>query len=264
LDESALKSLLAGALRVRVSKLQGLSHIELVEFCDSELRSAAGLGSANTLRRVRGRTLPYKRLLIDVADRLSPGSTPLSWTGYRMRDGHAEEEIEDYILQCFEQRARRWWDKLPDKKREEFVDDLNSITAAERAATQSVRQGAVPLLQQQAVENLIQAGLVSGLSKVSAGGLLGVAGVSIIGQLGWLILLQTVGWMAGLKIAVFGIGGYGAFGGAVTFLGATAVGTALALPGLYFLVDGPAYRKTVPAVVMLLAKTRFDKLTGTA
>jgi hypothetical protein len=116
-------------------------------------------------------------------------------------------------------------------------------------------------LQQQAVENLIQSGLITGLSKVSAGGLLGIAGVSVIGQIGWLILVQTVGWMAGLKIAIFGIGGYGAFGGAVTFVGATAVGTVVALPGFIFLADGPAYRKTVPGVVMLLAKTKLNQVT---
>jgi hypothetical protein len=66
--------------------------------------------------------------------------------------------------------------------------------------------------------------------------------------------------MAGLKIAVFGVGGYGAFGGAVSFLGATAVGTAVALPGFLFLADAPAYRKTTPTIVMLLAKTRFNGL----
>ena len=89
---------------------------------------------------------------------------------------------------------------------------------------------------------------------------MGMAGVSVIGQIGWLIIVQTLGWMAGLKIAIFGLGGYGAFGGAVTFVGATAVGTAVALPGFVLLADGPAYRKTVPAVVMLLAKTKLNQL----
>jgi len=79
---------------------------------------------------------------------------------------------------------------------------------------------------------------------------------SLIGQLGWVILVQTLGWMAGLKIAVLGIGGYGALGGAVTWLGAAAIGTAVALPGTALLVDGTAYRKTVLTTLMLLAKTR--------
>lgn len=59
------------------------------------------------------------------------------------------------------------------------------------------------------IKRVIQSGLIAELSEVSAGGALGIVGISVVGQLGWLILLQTVGWMAGLKIAVFGIGGYG-------------------------------------------------------
>jgi hypothetical protein len=261
LDDDDLKSLLVGALRVSESRVEGLLHCELVEFCDNEFRTAAGFTSVNLARRFRRQSLPYKRLLIDVADKLTPGVTPLSWTSYRLKDDHDEEEIEDFILECFEERVRKWWVKLPENKRQEFVGGLNSVLSGAHEGTQAVKQRAAPLLQQQAVENLIQSGLITGLSKVSAGGLLGIAGVSVIGQIGWLILVQTVGWMAGLKIAIFGIGGYGAFGGAVTFVGATAVGTVVALPGFLFLADGPAYRKTVPGVVMLLAKTKLNQVT---
>jgi hypothetical protein len=243
-----------------VELVAGLSHPELVALCGSELLSVAGFSSVNLFRRRRGKDLPYKQLLIDVADRLSQGHTPLSWTKYRLNDAHKEEEIETVVLDLFEERARKWWNKLPDNKREKFVDGINTVIEGAQPGGGAVKKGAIPLIQQQAIENLIQAGLVTGLSKISAGGLLGVAGVSLIGQMGWLILVQTVGWMAGLKIAVFGIGGYGAFGGAVTFLGATAVGALVALPGLVLLLDGPAYRKTVPTTVMLLAKTKLNNL----
>jgi len=93
------------------------------------------------------------------------------------------------------------------------VNGINSVIDSEQAVTSLSKQGVNPLLQQQAIEQLIQAGLIIGLAKVSAGGALGVIGVSVIGQLGWVILAQTLGWMAGLKIAVFAIGGYGALGG---------------------------------------------------
>ena len=83
-------------------------------------------------------------------------------------------------------------------------------------------------------------------------------GVSVVSQVGWLILLQTVGWMGGLKIAVFGIGGYGALGGMVGTLGGAAIGGVPALPTAAALLDGPAYRKTVPTVIILLAKSRMD------
>ena len=258
LADSDLKSLIVGGLRVPESRVDGLSHAELVELCGCRLCFAAGSTTANFLRRTKNQRLPYKQVLIDVADRLAPGVTPLSWTKYRLGDGHTEESIEEYVLALFEERTRKWWDSLSDKKRARFVDGLNSVLAGEAEGARSSNKGPIPLLQQQALENLIQAGLVTGLSKVSAGGLLGVAGVSLIGQLGWLILVQTVGWMAGVKIAVFGVGGYGAFGGAVTTLGTAAVGAVIALPGVLYFIDTPAYRKTVPTTIMLVAKTRLD------
>lgn len=258
LQDADLKSLLAGGLRLRESRISGLSHTDLVELCSTELRNAAGFSSANMLRRRGPHDFPYKQLLIDVADRLTPGNTPFSWTKFRLKDEHREEEVEQFVLNLFEERARKWWRKLPDKKREEFVDGINSVLGGDEPGTGPIKKGAAPFLQQQMIEQLIQGGLVTGLSQISAGGVLGVAGISIIGQMGWLILVQTIGWMAGLKIAVFGVGGYGAMGGAVTVLGASAVGAAVALPGLLWMFDGPAYRKTVPTTVMLLAKTRLN------
>ena len=253
-----LRSLLIGGLRLDEKKLEGLRHTDLVILCSAKLRSAAG---SSTLNLTRGsHEFHYKQLLIDVADKLTRGGTPLSWTNYRLKDGHKEEEIEQVVLDLFEERARRWWRKLSETKRQEFVDGINSALHSDENVASRVKQGVAPLLQQQAIEQLIQTGLIAGLAQVSAGGALGVVGVSLIGQLGWVILVQTLGWMAGLKIAVFGIGGYGALGGAVTWLGSAAIGSAVALPGMVLLVDGAAYRKTVPTTVMLLAKTRLNGL----
>lgn len=262
LHDTDLKSLIVGGLRLGERRVSGLSRPELVALCSSELRSAAGFSTVNLVKRRGDQVFPYKQLLIDVADRLAPGSTPLSWTKYRLRDSSSEEDIENHVLELFEERVRGWWAKLPDKKREKYVNGINSVLSDAQEGAQAVKKRATPILQQQGIESLIQTGLISGLSKLSAGGLLGVAGVTLVGQMGWLILVQTVGWMAGLKIAVFGIGGYGAFGGAVTLLGSTAVGAVIALPGLAILVDGPAYRKTVPTTVMLVAKTRLNNLSG--
>ena len=60
----------------------------------------------------------------------------------------------------------------------------------------------------------------------------------------------------GLKIAIFGLGGYGALGGFVGSVGGTIIGGVLGLPSLLVWVDGPAYRKSVPTVIMLMARTR--------
>ncbi|MEH6583495.1 MAG: hypothetical protein V7754_16280, partial [Halioglobus sp.] len=245
-------------LRLSESKIEGLSHSDLVMLCSTELRTAAGSSTLNLTRKAHD--FPYKQLLIDVADKIAPGNTPLSWTKYRLKDDHEEEEIEQVILSHFDAQARKWWEKLPGKKREEFVDGINTILSGDQASNP---RGKTPYLQQQAIEQLIQTGLIAGLSKASAGGLLGVVGISVVGQLGWLILIQALGWMTGVKIAIFGIGGYGAMGSAVTWLGGAAIGGAVALPGLVALVDGPAYRKTVPTTIMLLAKTQFDRIEAT-
>ena len=255
-----LKSLLIGGLRLEETKLEGLLHTDLVMLCSAKLRTAAGSSTLNLTRNPH--KFPYKQLLIDVADKLTQGTTPLSWTKYRLKDQHGEEEIEQVILELFEEKVRRWWQKLPEAKRLEFVDGINSVIHNDQDVTNLTKKGAAPLLRQQAIEQLIQTGLITGLAQVSAGGTLGVIGVSLIGQLGWVILAQTLGWMAGLKIAVFGIGGYGALGGAVTWLGTAAIGTAVALPGTVLLLDGAAYRKTVPTTLMLLAKTRLDGLAS--
>lgn len=254
LSADDLRSLLISGLRVDANKLEGLDHADLVMLCSAKLRSAAGSSTVNLTRH--SQKFPYKQLLIDVADKLTQGVTPLSWTKYRLKDEHREEEIEQVILELFEEKVRRWWRKLPGAKRLEFVDGINSVLHSGDGVKNLSKKGATPLLQQQAIEQLVQTGIITGLSQVSAGGALGVMGVSLIGQLGWVILVQTLGWMAGLKIAVLGIGGYGALGGAVTWLGAAAIGTAVALPGTALLVDGTAYRKTVPTTLMLLAKTR--------
>jgi uncharacterized protein YaaW (UPF0174 family) len=259
-----LKTLIVGGLRLPESKVDGVGHADLVTLCSTQLRAAAGSSTVNLTRD--NHAFPYKQLLIDVADKLARGSTPLSWTKYRLQDEYTEEEIEQVVLDLFEEQARRWWQNLSKKKQEEFVDGINSVLLANldiESTTNSVKSGAAPFLQQQALEQLIQTGLIAGLARASAGGLLGVVGVSVIGQLGWAILVQTLGWMAGLKIAIFGFGGYGALGGAVAWLGGAAIGGVVALPGLVALVDGPAYRKTVPTTIMLLAKSRLDRIATT-
>ncbi len=253
-----LKSLIVGGLQLGEAALEGLNHTELAMLCSEELRSAAGSSAVNLTRDAH--EFPYKQLLIDIADKISPGVTPLSWTNYRLKDEHKEEEIEQVVLDLFDEQVRRWWRKLSETKRHEFVSGINSALNGDKGTTDSINKGAIPFLQQQAIENLIQTGLVGGLGKIAAGGSLGIVGVSVVGQIGWVILVQTVGWMAGLKIMVFGLGGYGAFGGAVTALGSAAIGSAVALPGMVVMIDGPAYRKTVPTVVMLLAKTRLNQL----
>lgn len=258
LEEADIISLLTSGLGIEAVKIAGQKKEELVNFCSKELRTAAG----STLRNWgRGEhDFPYKQLLIDVADKLTAGSTLLSWTHYKLKDEHTEKEIEDEIIHLFNVRAQTWWKGLDDKKKSDFVNGIDTVLRGDKAMGTNIKDGVTPFIMQQAIENMIQSGIMFGLSKVAAPTIIGALGVSVVSHVGWLILLQTVGWMGGLKIAVLGIGGMGAFGGAVGFLGATAITGALGLPTAILALDGPAYRKTVPTVVMLLAKTRMGSV----
>lgn len=259
LEEADIMSLLTAGLGIEAdNKIAGLDKEELVDLCSKELRSAAG----STLRNWgRGEhDFSYKQLLIDVADKLTVGSTLLSWTHYKLEDGHSEEDIENEIIHLFNERAETWWKGLDDKKKSDFVDGIDTVLQGDKAMGLDVKDGVKSFLTQQVIENMIQSGIMFGLSKMAAPTIMGALGVSVVSHVGWLILLQTVGWMGGLKIAVLGIGGMGAFGGAVGFLGGAAIGSVLGLPTALIAIDGPAYRKTVPTVVMLLAKTRMGSV----
>jgi hypothetical protein len=260
---SDLRTILTGGLRVDEKAVSALKKEELVLLCSKELRAAAG---STTKNRFRGdHDLPYKQILIDVADKLSPGHTPLSWTDYKLGDDHNESEIEDAIASRFENLAKEWWADLSETAKDEFVKGINDVMGGSADVREVLNSGVVgTLVKQQVVETIIQAGIMQGLTKVAAGGVLGALGASVVSQVGWTILLQTVGWMGGVKIAVFGIAGYGALGAAVTGVGSAAIGGALSIPGLLWLADGPAYRKTIPTVVMLIARHRATLSDGSS
>ncbi len=258
LDEKNIRSLIVSGLRVSKGNLKDLGEEDLILMCSKELRSAAGSSCRNFFRS--GHEFPYKQILIDVADRLADGFTPLSWTKYKLDDSHSENEIEDTILKVFNERTRKWWDKLPDKKKAEFVDGIQSVLAGEELEKVNLAGGVKTVITQQVIDNAIQCGVMFGLSKFLAPGLAGMLGVSIVGHIGWLIIVQTLGFMTGIKIAIFGIAGLGGWGGAVSFLGATAVGGVLSIPSTLLVLDGVAYRKTIPTVIMLLAMCRQKQI----
>lgn len=254
LDDDSLRSLLLSGLRLSEEKLKELDRKKLILLCSKELRSAAGSSTRNLFRGEHD--FPYKQILIDVADRLADGFTPLSWTKYKLGDFHSEQEVEDTILNVFDERARKWWDKLSEKKKTEFSGGLQSVLDGQLDGKFNPSGGVKTLLTQQVLDSIFQNGVTLGLTQIAAPGLAGVLGVSIVSHIGWLVLVQTLGFMTGIKIAVFGIGGFGAMGGAISLLGATAVGAVLSIPSTLLAMDGAAYRKTIPTVLMLLAMTR--------
>ncbi|MFW5444158.1 MAG: hypothetical protein ACKE51_07620 [Methylococcaceae bacterium] len=253
LSEDDIKTLLVGGLRLEEENVRELLKEELVLLCSQELRAAAGSTIRGTFRGPH--EFPYKQILIDVADKLKEGWTPLSWSKYHLDDEYSEQEIENDIVNLFEERSRKWWKSLSDEKKAEFTGDINATFS--KAVEFGAKGSKKIFVTQQILESLFQNGVIFGLGKMAGTGLLGTIGVSAVGQFGWVILIHTVGWITGLKIAVFGIGGMGVLGGAVSFVGATAVSAALSIPGLLMFADGAAYRKTVPTMLMLLARNRI-------
>lgn len=92
-----------------------------VTICN-EFRSAAGHSFMNIFRR--NDKLSYKRILIDVADKLKPGT----WTMYTLNDNAPIEWIEDEIMRYLTARFQKQWNKLNPserkRKEEEFKKEL--------------------------------------------------------------------------------------------------------------------------------------------
>jgi uncharacterized protein YaaW (UPF0174 family) len=84
-----------------------------------EYRSAAGHSFRNLFRE--DHELPYKKILIDVADKLKPG---ILWTSHKYDDDipekRIENEIELYLLDRVQKELNKLTDSERKKKEEEF------------------------------------------------------------------------------------------------------------------------------------------------
>ncbi len=251
LQKDDLLKLLGTGLRnhKNLDKFEELTLTGLRNEISKQLRSAAGNTFINTFRK--DHDLPYKQILIDVADKLSNGFTFLSWTDYKVNDYNTEEFIENEIIKLIEEKARKWWGNLPARKKGKITqilnDDISKIFENESKKF---------ILTEQIIENIIQTGMLSVMSQTSATGLMGVFSVSILTQLGWTILVSLFGYMTAIKIALFGIGGMGALGNAVTLVGGAVISLGVAIPGLAIILSHSNYKKTIPTVILLLALSK--------
>jgi hypothetical protein len=103
---------------VGLADCQGRSHDVLVEQLSHFIRSAAGHSLLNFSREPHG--FPYKQMLIDVADKMAPGWTFLSWTKYKLNDHHSETDVEETIWQFYEDQVRKLAAKIPEKDKAEL------------------------------------------------------------------------------------------------------------------------------------------------
>jgi hypothetical protein len=209
-----------------------------------EWRAAHGHTLLNLTRSPH--ELPWKRILIDVADKLKSG---WGWTSYRLDDDHTEEEIEAEILRLHDERIREAWDKLSPEEREKLataIDDQFRRTA--KVVNDSSRVAGARAVTVTSLGNGIAAGLLTGagalaLAQGSGAALVGGVLGGTLYQLGLWLVVRVFGVWSGAQLVAGG--GAAAIGGALLSAPAAAVMAAHA-------VMNTSYTKTIPATLTLL------------
>jgi uncharacterized protein YaaW (UPF0174 family) len=190
--------------------------------------------------------LPWKRILIDVADKLKPG---LGWTAYGMDDAITEEELEQMILRFFDQRVRDAWAAMSDEEKQKMASDLDAEAAAAAGMTrQQATKAGIGHVTTTSLAAGISSGLLSGAGALSlASGATSLALGGVLGgtlyQLGLWVVVRVFGWLSGAQLVASG--GAAAVGGVL--LSAPA-----AVAFLANAVMSTSYRKTIPATLILL------------
>ncbi len=199
-------------LRLDSQECKNLKKKELIDLISRQLRSAAGNSIVNIGRD--DHELSYKQILVDVADKLTPGW--LSQSPFKIEDMATCEDIENYI---FVQIEIIW------KKH------IDSLSSSDRAKLQVDFENA---LRESGVPSQIATGATATLMTGVLGGALvaPVVATAVFGGL-WTMLF-------GLTTAQIVAGGL--LGGGP--IGLVFAGVAVA--------TGPSYKKTIPCVVRLI------------
>ena len=257
LDDNELQSIWSNALQCVPGKdtFDNATHLQRVDLISMEWRAIHGHTLRNRFRAAHA--LPWKRILIDVADKLRPG---WGWTSYRMEDAHTEEAIEADIRRMFDERIQGMWAKMSPTAKEKLALTLDGEFNA--AASTLTRTGKIAGLRSITVSSLgsgISSGLLTGAgayalaqgtTSLLVGGLLGGA----LYQLGLWLVVRLFGVWSGVQLVASG--GVAAVGGALLSAPAAVIILANA-------VMSTSYRKTIPATMALLVahelRRQFDQ-----
>lgn len=257
LDEPELQAIWERALKRSGTdeKFSAVSRSYKVALISAEWRAAHGHTLVNLLRD--SHELPWKRILIDVADKLKPG---WGWTAYGMDDPISEEELEQMILRFFDQRVREAWEAMSDEDRQKMASTLDAEAAAAAGMTsqQAAQAGFGHITTTSLAAGIIAGllsgagavGLASGAASVAVGGLLG----GTLYQLGLWVVVRVFGWLSGVQLAAQG--GAAAVGGALLSAPAAVIFLAQA-------VMSTSYRKTIPATLLLLSAHELRRQLAT-
>ncbi|SFV53271.1 hypothetical protein MNB_SM-3-286 [hydrothermal vent metagenome] len=193
-------------------KINTTNTIEIAK----EYRKAAGHSVANLFRRDK---LPYKQILIDVADKLHDS---IGWTHFKLEDNHTESDIEKKILEDIKKKADKFkeeWSKLSPKKREQTEKKLRDKLGKEGYNKQAI-SGSIALL---------------------ASGGVGVAAATPVA-----LSLFYSGFFASTIASIIGVNI------SALIAGGAIAGGLIGLPALIAIAGTPAYRKIIPVTIILI------------
>ena len=195
--------------------------------------------------------MPWKRILIDVADKLKPG---WGWSDYRMGDEHSETQIEAMVLSYFDERAKA---AMTDEQRAKLATSLDKeLVDVNSQIGKTVRIASAKSITVASLGSGISAGLLTGAGAVTlaqgAGSFaLGGALGGTLYQLGLWLVVRLFGAWTGVQLVASG--GAAAVGGALLSAPAAVAFAANAMMST-------SYRKTIPATLMLLTAHQLRSL----
>ena len=223
-----------------------------VELISKDLRESAGHSLANLFRGEHD--LAWKRVLIDVADKLSPG---VMWTPFTINDDHSDSDVENRILEFVDERTKKAWEKLSHEEQTRLVTDINQRIEQERKTLSDAHmQAALKSITVDGMSTAMTAGLltgggmtllITGSTAALVGGVLG----GIFTQIGLWLVVQFAGWWLGLKLII---------GGGLGAIGFAAVAAPAAIFGASTTLMNPSYSKTIPAVILILSSNRIHMM----
>lgn len=202
-----------------------------IDFLSKEYRQAAGHSIMNVSRSFH--SLEYKRILIDVADKLKPG---LKWTNFKMDDEFSEIDIEEKILEFVAYKFEKHLKKLPNNKKKELEDTLIKKLKGV-GAKQATVNSTIAAITSGSIASILAAPVAAAIFTETLVSPLAAYGVA------WI----TAGGITYPSVAVFG-----PTAAQVGMVG-TGIGAAVAVPLLIATLGAPAYRKTIPATLRLIA-----------
>lgn len=192
-------------------KYKNCTDAELILAISKALRTAAAWPLDNI--RLGDHEFPYKKILVDVADKLAPG---LGWSDFKASGPESEMQIEDYIHERVLILIKNYIASLNEADKAKLQERLEADLRA-RGLPEQVVKGALSSLV---------AGTLSGITMGP------IVASAIFGSL-WT-------WLFGLSLGQLILGGFAVGGPAGIVVAALMV------------ASGPSYSKTIPAVSRLI------------